>query len=161
MVRLCLVGFAECRDSVGHLFWDCTFPHLVEIREHPEFHDLMEMDKTSWPRCLLWHGWLPLLSGANGGSPWAQTPAEGAVNILECALGRYSSGQLTEWQLPADFDVDGAALRVADDPDVWTDGSLVDDRGFWLFFCRCGLLHLSGSSALDLLGLGLLGWRCS
>ena len=28
----------------------------------------------------------------------------------------------------ADFDVDGAALRVADDPDVWTDGSLVDDK---------------------------------
>ena len=26
------------------------------------------------------------------------------------------------------FDVDGAALRVADDPDVWTDGSLVDDK---------------------------------
>ena len=21
------------------------------------------MDKTSWPRCLLWHGWLPVLSG--------------------------------------------------------------------------------------------------
>ena len=98
------------------------------VRENPEFHELMEMDKTSWPRCLLWHGWLPLLSGANGGSPWAQTPAEGAVNILECALGRYSSGQLTEWQLPADFDVDGAGLRVADDPDVWTDGSLVDDK---------------------------------
>ena len=75
-----------------------------EIREHPEFHDLMELDKTSWPRCLLWHGWLPLLSGINGGgSPWALLPAEGAVNILECALGRYSSGQLTEWQLPADF----------------------------------------------------------
>ena len=54
---------------------------------------------------------------------------EGAVNILECALGRYSSGQLTEWQLHAGLHVDGAALRVADDPDVWTDGSLVDDRG--------------------------------
>ena len=40
---------------------DCTFPPLVEIREHPEFHDFIEMDKTSWPRCLLWHGWLPLL----------------------------------------------------------------------------------------------------
>ena len=90
-------------DSDGHLFWDCTFPPLVEIRKHPEFHDLMELDKTSWPR----YGWLPLLSGTNGGSPWAQPPAEGAVNVMECALGRY--GQLIEWQLPADFDVDGAA----------------------------------------------------
>ena len=52
----------------GHLFWECTFPPLVEIRENPEFHDLMEMDKSFWPRCLLWHGWLPLLSGANLGS---------------------------------------------------------------------------------------------
>ena len=41
------------------LFWDCTFPPLVEIRERPEFHDLMELDKSSWPRCLLWHGWFP------------------------------------------------------------------------------------------------------
>ena len=79
--------FCGSCDSDGHLFWDCTFPPLVEIREHPEFHDLMELDKTSWPRCLLWHGWLPRLSGTNGGSPWALTPAEGAVNILECALG--------------------------------------------------------------------------
>ena len=55
-------------DGDGHLFWDCTFPPLVEIREHPQFHDLMEMDKSYWPRCLLWHGWLPLLSGVNGGS---------------------------------------------------------------------------------------------
>ena len=116
------------RDSDGHLFWDCIFPPLVETREHPEFHDLIEMDKTSCPRCLLWHGWLLLLSGINGDSPWAQTPAEGAVNLLECALGRYSSGQLSEWRLPAGFDVEGAAQRVADEPDVWTDGSLVDDK---------------------------------
>ena len=60
--------FCGGRDPDGHLFWDCTFPPLVEIREHPEFHALMEMDKTSWPRCLLRHGWLPLLSGVNGGS---------------------------------------------------------------------------------------------
>ena len=46
-----------------------------------------------------------IFDGINGDSPWAQDPAEGAVNILECALGRYSSGLLTEWQLPAGFDV--------------------------------------------------------
>ena len=106
-------------DSEGHLFWECPFPPLVEIREHPEFHALMEMDKSSWPRCLLWHGWLPLLSGVNGGSPWAASPREGACNLLECALGRYSSGMLMEWQLPVGFDAEGASRRVAAEPDVY------------------------------------------
>ena len=106
-------------DSDGHLFWECPFPPLVEIREHPQFHDLVEMDKSSWPRCLLWHGWLPLLSGVNGRSPWAASPREGACNLLECALGRYSSGTLMEWQLPVGFDAEGASTRVAAEPDVW------------------------------------------
>ena len=50
------------------IFWECTFPPLLEIREIPEFHDLMTVDKGRWPRCLLWHGSLPLLSGVNGAS---------------------------------------------------------------------------------------------
>ena len=63
--------FCGAPDGDGHLFWECTFPPLVEIRKNPEFHDLMRMDKGHWPRCLLWHGWLPKLSGVNGASPWA------------------------------------------------------------------------------------------
>ena len=55
--------FCGAPDNDGHLFWDCPFPTLVEIRENPEFHDLMRLDKARWPRCLLWHGWLPMLSG--------------------------------------------------------------------------------------------------
>ena len=58
--------FCGAMDGDDHLFWECTFPPLVEIREKPEFHDLTREDKAHWPRCLLWHGWLPLLSGANG-----------------------------------------------------------------------------------------------
>ena len=78
-------------------FWgECSFPPLVEIRDHPEFHDLVEVDKSSWPRCLLWHGWLPHLSGVNGSSPGSGSPWEGASNLLESALGRYSSDALTE-----------------------------------------------------------------
>ena len=65
--------FCGAPDHDGHLFWECTFPPLVEIRENPEFHDLMRMDKAHWPRCLLWHGWLPMISGCNGDSPWADT----------------------------------------------------------------------------------------
>ena len=64
-VRMCFAGSVGGRDHDGHLFLDCTFPLLVEIREHLEFHDLMEMDKTFW---------LHHLSGINGGSPWAQSP---------------------------------------------------------------------------------------
>ena len=83
--------FCGAPDHDGHLFWECTFPPLVEIRENPEFHDLMRMDKAHWPRCLLWHGWLPMLSGCNGVSPWAGTAAESAHYMVETALGSYSS----------------------------------------------------------------------
>ena len=83
--------FCTAPDSDGHLFGDCTFPALVEIRESPEFHDLIREDKAHWPRCLLWHGWLPMLSGTNRGSPWAANASEAACYMVEAALGRYSS----------------------------------------------------------------------
>ena len=127
-VRMCLVGSAGVVTLMVIFFWDCTFPRLVEIHEHPEFHDLIEMDKAFWPRCLFGMVGYPfslvfmvIVLGLN-------PPAEGAVNMLECALGRYSSGQLAEWQLLAGFDVGGAAQRVADEPDVWTDDCLIDDK---------------------------------
>ena len=84
--------FCSAPEHDGHLFWECTFPPLVEIRESPEIHDLMRMDKAHWPRCLLWHGWLPMLSGCNGGSPWAGTASESAHYLVEASLGGYSSG---------------------------------------------------------------------
>ena len=129
-VRNCHVPCRFCGgdDHDGHLFWDCPFPPLVEIRENPEFHELMEMDKSFWPRCLLWHGWLLLLSGANLGSPWALSLAEGASNLLEVALGSYSSALLLHWHLPDGFDAESAAQGVAKEPDVWTDGSMVEDK---------------------------------
>ena len=82
------------------MFWECTFPPLVEIRENPEFHDLMRMDKGHWPGCLLWHGWHPVLSGVNGASPWAASAAESARYLVEAALGCYSSCMITEWSPP-------------------------------------------------------------
>ena len=96
--------FCGAPDHDGHLFWECTFPPLVEIRENPEFHDLMRMDKAHWPRCLLWHGWLPMLSGANGASPSAVDAFESAAYLVEVALGRYSSGLISEWGPSDDFD---------------------------------------------------------
>ena len=120
--------FCGAPDNDGHLFWDCPFLPLVEIRENPEFHDLMSLDKANWPRCLLWHGWLPMLSGVNGASPWAVDASESAAYLLEVALGRYSSGLLVEWSPCDEFDHDSA------------DGSLILDHLtgvsflFWIWF---------------------------
>ena len=78
-------------------------------------------------------------------SPWAGSPREGAANLLECALGCCSSDALTEWKLPVGFDAVAAARRVAAEPDVWTCGSLVDDK-------------VSGASSA---GAGCFTNRCS
>ena len=58
-------------DGDGHLFWDCTFPPLVRIREHPEFASLVACDRSNWPLCLSWHGWLPALMPRRAQPPWA------------------------------------------------------------------------------------------
>ena len=120
--------FCGAPDNDGHFFWDCLFPPLVEIRENPEFHDLMSLGKANWPRCLLWHGWLPMLSGVNGASPWAVDASESAAYLVESALGRCSSGLISDLRLSDEFDHDGAASSLPDHPDVWTDGSLVLDH---------------------------------
>ena len=117
--------FCGAPDHDGHLFWECTFPPLVEIREHPEFHDLMRMDKAHWPRCLLWHGWLPMLSGCNGVSPWAGTASESAHYLVETALGGYSSRLVSDWSLPDGYDPVAVSCIVPDYPNVWTDGRLL------------------------------------
>ena len=136
--------FCGAPDHDGHLFWECTLPPLVEIRENPEFHDLMRMDKAHWPSCLLWHGWLPMLSGVNGSSPWAVDATESASYLVEVALGRYSSHLITDWELPVDFDHDDAASSLTDHPDVWTDGSLVLGFFIWLrFLCSSGPAFLA------------------
>ena len=109
-------------------FCECTFPPLVEIRENPEFHDLMNMDKGYWPRCLLWRGWLPMLSGVNGASPWAAGASESASYLVETALGSYSCGMIAEWGHPDDYDGVRVASLVPDQPNVWSDGSVVLDR---------------------------------
>ena len=104
--------FCGAPDGDGHLFWECTFPHLVEIRENPEFHDLMRMDKEHWPRCLLWHGWLPLLSGVNGASRWAADASESAGYSVEVSLGQYSSGLFAGWGPSDEFDEARAASSM-------------------------------------------------
>ena len=136
---------APCRccgspDGDGHLFWECTFPPLVEIRENPEFHDLMREDKAHWPRCLLWHGWLPMLSGVNGASPWAADASESASYLVETALGQYSSRLFSEWSLSDEFDADEVSARMPDSPEVWSDGSVVLDSVTGVSAAGAGML---------------------
>ena len=49
------------------------------------------------------------LSGVNRGSPWALNHAEGASNLLESALGSYTSAFFLDWRLPGGFDAESAA----------------------------------------------------
>ena len=77
-------------DNDGHLFWECPHPPFVHIRESPEFRDLLLRDRSSWPRCLLWHGWLPALACAGEVSPCAATDDDVAFARLERVLGSYS-----------------------------------------------------------------------
>ena len=130
--------FCGSPDGDGHLFWECTFPPLVEIRGNPEFHDLMRMDKAHWPRCFLWHGWLPVLSGVNGASTWAVDASEGAGCLVEVALGQYSSRLAAEWSPSDEFDAVQANYSMPDHPNVWTDGSLVLLSCCWSLFVWCG-----------------------
>ena len=147
-----------CRFCGAHLFRECTFPPLVEILENPEFHDLMRMDKGHGPRCLLWHGWLPLLSGANGGSPSAEYPAESAAHQLECALGSYSSRMVSEWSVPERFGAVETASRNPDVPHVRTDGSLVlDEVGSLLISLSFAGVLVGGAMLIMFALLGVSG----
>ena len=126
-VSLSLVGFVVLLRMMVIFFWECTFPPLVEIRENPEFHPLMREDKAHWPRCLLWHGWLPMLSGVNGASPWAAHSSESAFYLVETSLGQCSSRLPSDWNLPDGFGADEVSAHMPDSPDIWSDGSLVMD----------------------------------
>ena len=119
-------------DGDGHLFWECPHPPLVQIRENPEFHDLIQMDKGTWPRCLLWHGWLPAL---DIGGVWATEPQGMATSVIENHLGGYSGDDLNGWSANDVWTAGVRAGALSANPDVWTDGSLVQDR---FSNIRCG-----------------------
>ena len=166
-VRLFLVGFVVLLMVMVTFFWGLNLSSFVEIRENPEFHDLMREHKSQWPRCLLWHGWLPILSGVNGASPWtsvgggsvfqssmlvvspwAATAGDAAVNMLGSALGAGAARVLGDWEALVDVDWEAAAGRPPSDPDVWTDGSLVRDDVSWASFAGSGVyarLHVDNT----------------
>ena len=104
------------------------------------------------PRCLLWHGWLPVLSGVNGATPWSAA-SEGAGCLVEVALGQYSSRLVAEWNPSDEFDAVQAASSMPDHPTVWTDGSLVLDRVTGVSSSGAGFLLTSLTTAgVDVVG---------
>ena len=78
----------------------------------------MRIDKGHWPRSLLWHRWLPLLSGTNDAFPWSESAAQGAGHFLEQVLGAYSSRLVFDWGLPDGFDAADIALQISEHPNV-------------------------------------------
>ena len=120
------------------------FPPLVAVRESPEFRGIVSLDKTSWPRCLVWHGWLPALSGSEFGSPWAVGADNVASKRLEVALGSYVDGGL---HVDGDFRIGDDQRELAAAPDVWSDGSLVVHEVSGVGVAGCGVYaHASGSA---------------
>ena len=52
------------------------FSLILQVRELPEFMPLMARNRSNWPLCLLWHGWLLGLSLAGELDLWAASLAE-------------------------------------------------------------------------------------
>ena len=104
-------------------------------------------------------GWLPALSGADDGDPWAVDAADVASKRLEAALGSYVG---VSQEPGGEFSLVDDDVPLADAPDVWSDGSLVldgfsgigvagvvfmpmhlvllglvGDGGTWIYFLHC------------------------
>ena len=129
-----LVDFVErgmvmvtCFGSVlFSLLSPTTTPPLPHVRDLPEFAYLMSLDRSNWPRCLLWHGWLPGLNGISNKDPWATSFGGLASLHLERCLGAYPVDFAGSWTPPEYWDAADIALEMPEHPNVWTDGSRED-----------------------------------
>ena len=116
--------FCSKRDGDGHLFWDCTFtsppllpplPPILHVWEIRGFASLMSLDRSNWPRCLLWHGWLLGLGLSGERDPWAASFGQLASWELERCLGAYPADYSGFWTPPDFWDGDDLALEMTDD----------------------------------------------
>ena len=90
------------------------------------------MDKRHWPGCLLWHGWLPALSGNGFRSPWATSSDDIASHKLKLVLGAYSDSLALRWDVDDRYDAGNVALTLSVHNDTSTDGSMVKyDVSLW------------------------------
>ena len=89
--RTSIVGFVMPLTMTVIYSGIALFHPFVELRNNPEFLPLMNRDRTNWPRCLLWHGWLPGLTSRSSGSPWAVASSDLASHNLEKGFGSLPS----------------------------------------------------------------------
>ena len=93
------------------------FP-VVHVRDRPKFLPLWARDRRKWPRCLLWHGWLPGLRREAGRSPWAVSLGDTVSRVVAASPADVSP----QWAPPDGWDADDLALEIDDHPCVWTAG---------------------------------------
>ena len=103
-------------------------PHpLQHVRDLPELSYLMSLDRSKWPRCLLWHGWFALvLMALMIGTPWDTSFGDLASFHLERCLGAYPVDFGGTWSPPDYWDAADIALEMPQYPNIWTDGSRED-----------------------------------
>ena len=120
----CLLEPCAAVAGDGHLFGVCPFLPLVRVRESPEFPSLLACDKICWPRCLLWHGWLPMLAPRRVGSRWAAAISDS----VEAAFG-VCARMLIRWLPGWDREDIAVMSDVPGQPNLWTDGWDEDPDG--------------------------------
>ena len=104
----------------------CPPLSLQHVRDLPEFAYLMSLDRSKWPRCLLWHGCLPGLNGIDKRDPRAASFGDSASFHLERCLGAHPVDCAGSWTPPDCWDADDIALEMPEYPNIWTDGSRED-----------------------------------
>ena len=111
--------------------------------------------RLEWPLCLLWHGWLPALSGAEDGDPWAVDAGHVASKRLEVALGSYVG---VSQEPGGEFSLFDGDVSLADVRDVWSDGSLVLDGFSGIGVAGCGVYAHDAGAAWFVDNVGT--WIC-
>ena len=110
---------------------------------------ILTKDKTGWPRCLLWHGWLPALSGSALGDPWAVDGVQIVLQKIGWKLHLALMLMLSRHPFD-DFYLGDRDSDIVDDPFVWSDGSLVVDKVSGFGVAGAGVYaHVSGESWFD------------
>ena len=117
------VGFVGEGMEMVIFFGSVPSTLFCMFRELPEFVSLMSMDRSEWPRCMLWHGWLPGVSSTGGRNPWAASFGQVACFELERGQGAYPVDESAFWTAPDHWDADDIALEMTDAPNIWRDGS--------------------------------------